>query len=119
MLESYVQVKSEVEAMLWENREFEKLVNIDIGIVNEMIEFLKPIRKCSRSLSGDKYPTIHLVPYMYAWLKLEIGIKKSDSHEMKSLQRQAEVCFHEYLTLDPFYYMACILNPKYCFRFDY
>lgn len=112
MLESYVAVKADVEVMLLERREFERLANIDNGIVDELIKFFIPIRKCSSILSGDKYPTIHLVAVEFSKLKLAIMVNETDSSEIKVLKNQAAICFEEYLDTSIFLCMACILHPK-------
>lgn len=97
LLESYVKVKLQVETALLERREFDRLINIDSDKLDELIKFLQPIRKCSETLTGDKYPTIHLVAMSLSLLRGEIKIKKTDSDEMKILKRHSANCFDQFL----------------------
>jgi len=112
LLESYVKVKSQVEELLLQRRQFNKLADIDDGILHEIIAFLEPIRKCSKDLSGDTYPTIQRVALSFSLLKEEIQIKDTDSEEMKILKRNSEHCFEEFLVTTDFLLVACMLHPK-------
>jgi hypothetical protein len=111
MLESFLNVSSEVRLLLLERNKLDKLVGIDDTIIKELVDFLLPFRDCSEKLSGEKYPTINLVALYFHKLAIHITVKESDSTEMQNLKTQAGICFEEYCTLSTIYYAACALDP--------
>lgn len=112
MMESYVKVREEVETLLLKNKKLDKIQDIDNNVLDELISFLSPIRKCSKTLSGDKYPTIQLVAICYTELKEEINNFKPKSNEMTLLVQQAKICAEEYVVISDLHYMASILDPR-------
>ncbi len=113
MLESYVKVKDEVETLLLKQRKLEKIKDIDVDLLNELIDFLRPIEKCSKTLSGDKYPTINLVAVSFAELKEKVWNFEATSDVMKILVEHAKLCFQKYIVTSDIHYMACLLDPRY------
>lgn len=112
MLEAYVKVKEEVEILLLKQRKLEKIKDIDHDLLDELINFLRPIRNCSTTLSGDKYPTINLVAVSYAELKDKIWQFEAESDEMDSLVKHAKLCFKKYIVTTDIHYVTCLLDSR-------
>ncbi|KAJ6641593.1 Transposable element Hobo transposase, partial [Pseudolycoriella hygida] len=89
------------------------LGNINDSSLKELQAFLQPIAEASEILSGDTYPTIHLVALFLLQLEDHIKVKSSDSHEMRALKAQAALCFEEYCEPDEFCCMAAMFDPRY------
>ncbi|XP_021960628.2 uncharacterized protein LOC110856457 [Folsomia candida] len=113
MLESYLKSAQEVQQILLEKGKLQKLSSIDISIVQELVGFLKPFLECSASLSGDKYPPIHLVAPWFLKLRRHLQEDENDSAEIRLLKQQGHICLQEYMKIDSFLWTACLLNPRY------
>lgn len=101
-----------MQRLLLQNRQLEKIKDIDHDLLEELIRFLRPIRKCSQTLSGDKYPTIHLVAICFSELCDEIQSFEATSDDMLRLQEQAKICLKDYVVTEDIHYMTCILDPR-------
>lgn len=112
MLESFVKVKDEVETLLLRQHKLEKIKDIEYNLLDELIIFLRPIRECSKRLSGDKYPTINLVAVSYAELAESIEKFEAKSMEMELLVANAKLCFEKYIVTSSLHYMTCMLDPR-------
>ncbi|OXA39143.1 zinc finger BED domain-containing protein 1-like [Folsomia candida] len=113
MLESYARSSQEVKKILCEKQKLDKISKIDDDVVNQLIGFLKPFSECAEILSGDKYPTIHLVALWHYKLNQHIDVRADDSSEIKLLKEQCRRCMQEYLNLEDLHYIACTLDPHY------
>lgn len=109
---SYLQVKDEVKELCLRNNSLKHISHITDSSLQELEKFLQPIAEASEVLSGDKYPTIHLIALFFQQLEEHIQINSSDSSEMKALKRQAALTFEEYCQLDDFCYMAAMFDPR-------
>lgn len=112
MLESYARSSQEVKKILCEKQKLDKISKIDDDVVNQLIGFLKPFSECAEILSGDKYPTIHLVALWHYKLNQHIDVRADDSSEIKLLKEQCRRCMQEYLNLEDLHYIACTLDPQ-------
>lgn len=112
MLESFDRNINEVKSILLQNDRLDKLMPINIALVKELISFLTPFKECSETLSGDDYPTLHLVAPWFIDLQEHIKVKAGDSVEMKTLKEQSAHCFRKYLVIEDYHYVACILDPR-------
>ena len=113
MLESYLKSMNGVKELLEERGELYRIEDIDEKLLRELCEFLKPFQECSESLSGDTYPTIHLVAPWFHKLRNHINIQQGDSTEMKILKRHGAALVDEYLAIEDIYYGATMLDPRF------
>ncbi|OXA36831.1 Zinc finger BED domain-containing protein 1 [Folsomia candida] len=113
MLESYLKSAHEVQQILIDNGKLQKISNIEISIVQELVNLLKPFLECSTSLSGDKYPTIHLVAPWFLTLRRHLQQEESDSAEIRLLKQQGLTCLQEYMKIDSFLWSAYLFNPRF------
>lgn len=111
MLESYLRSADEVKQILLEKKKVDKISKISDDVVDSLVDFLKPFQECTEALSGDKYPTLHLVAIWHWKLVLHMIRKETDSEEMSKLKGQARLCFEEYFVVQTIHYFACVLHP--------
>lgn len=107
----FLQSYSDLKALLEKREEAHRLENFEFRVVEEIVNFLKPFHECSVEFQADKVPTVYKVaPWVH---KLELHLQENvrDSALIKAIKREAKKYFAKYLTLDDFYYMACLLNP--------
>ncbi|KAJ6640386.1 E3 SUMO-protein ligase ZBED1, partial [Pseudolycoriella hygida] len=103
----------EVKELCLRKDSLKHISSINDSPLKELQAFLQPIAEASEILSGDTYPTIHLVALFLLQLEDHIKVKSSDSHEMRALKAQAALCFEEYCEPDEFCYMAAMFDPRY------
>lgn len=113
MLESYLKSMKGVKELLEERGESYRIDDIDEKLLRELCEFLKPFKECSDSLSGDTYPTIHLVAPWFHKLRNHVNIQQADSTEMRILKRHGATFVDEYLKIEDIYYGASMLDPRF------
>jgi len=114
MMESYIKVASEVKKLLLDRNELDRISGINDSYVQEMINLLTPLKQCSEIMSSDKVPTVHLIAPWFHRIRDNFQIKENDNEEIKILKKHAkEELLKEYILIEDFQYMACILNPWY------
>ena len=91
LINSYLDMKNEIAALLLEIGKLEKVSSINNAILEEFSKFLQPFKDSSDILSGDKYPTINLVALHFNMLEKHIEITHNDSCEMRNLKVRQHV----------------------------
>ncbi|KAJ6633949.1 hypothetical protein Bhyg_17898, partial [Pseudolycoriella hygida] len=109
----FLSLSDEVKELCLRKDSLKHISSINDSPLKELQAFLQPIAEASEILSGDTYPTIHLVALFLLQLEDHIKVKSSDSHEMRALKAQAALCFEEYCEPDEFCYMAAMFDPRY------
>lgn len=112
MLKSYLAASVQIKQILLDRNDLHKIARIDDDLVKELIDFLQFFDECSKTLSGDNYPTFHLVALWISKLQSHIQVRDIDSVELQNLKKQAATCFDDYCKLDDLYYVACMFDPR-------
>jgi len=112
MLQSYQKSANEVKSILLAKNKLEKIVHIQDDVVCALIEFLRPFEECTKTFSGEKYPTIAYVALWHQKLYKHLQPNDTDSEEMAKLRSQALLCLDEYYCLEDIHLASCMLNPR-------
>ena len=113
MLESYIKLKDEVECVLKERGQLQRLVAIDNSIVMTLIAFLQPFKEATEYVEGDAYPTIHRVIMWKEKLLRCMTACPTDSGLLKFLKSRGIRCISEKFEISSIHMIALFLNPKF------
>jgi len=113
MIHSFVSVYPELPGVIKDRDQKQKLDDIDYDVLLEFIQYFKYFVDVTELLSGDKYPTIHLVLPLRQQL---INISKpcaSDSHAILCLKKDMFREITSYWELEDAHHIAVVLHPNF------
>jgi len=113
MLKSFSRVYNEVKTILQSKKQEQRLVGIELAVVNSLIKFLKPFKDASLALEGDHFSTLH---HVFQWqLKLQRCLQKnlSDLPLIAFLKNRADHAINAKFVVNYFCLLALFFNPKF------
>ena len=104
---------SEIESLLQEKNQEERLEGIDISLMEDLINFLMPFKHISDAMEGDKYPTLHCVLLWKRKLLDHCKFNMSDSKIIHVLKSRVDSVIQEKWIDYKLYKIALFLFPKF------
>ncbi len=113
MIHSFVSVYPELPGVIKDRDQKQKLDVIDYDVLLEFSKYFKYFVDVTEVLSGDKYPTIHLVlPLRQQLINLSRPCA-SDSHAILGLKKYMLREIASYWELEDAHYIAVVLHPNF------
>ena len=89
-----------------------QLLDINDGLLQDILSVLSHFDSTTRLLSADKEPTIHLVILVKRQLERNLAIGIEDSPIISLLKRRLHNMLEKYFPVQPFHMMATLLDPN-------
>jgi len=86
---------SEIQAILQEKNQEQRLEGIDIALMGDLTKFLMPFKHISDAMEGDKHPTLHCVLLWKRKLVDHCKCSMSDSKIIQILNRRVDSLIQE------------------------
>ncbi|KAG4078080.1 hypothetical protein HA402_002131 [Bradysia odoriphaga] len=111
MLQSVVQLHSEIMPLLSKKRREDW--SVDIELANEIITFLKPFKEACKSMEGDSYCTSNKILLWWAELSEHLNEEICTRPSMKIVFRIARKFFKKKYSINMDNKVDCFLDPRY------
>jgi len=112
MIESYVKSSTEVQALLLENKQLERLSGIKDKVLADLLCVIKPFRKASEELSAEKVVTVDKIVPTYFLLIRHLKTNEDDSDITMRIKLSLIEWFNKYYILEGIHIAATALNPR-------
>ncbi len=112
MLESYKSSASEIEPILLEKKQLNRLIGLNEDLITELIQVLKPFKITSDIFSSEKVVTVDKIVLKHHYLEKHLEEKQDDSPQIRRLKSKLRDLFKHYYVLDNVHYAALALNPR-------
>jgi len=113
VLESVHKVFPEIQSLLCEKNQKDRLTNIDVMLMEDVIQFLLPFKLISEAMEDDRYPTIHGV---LLWKRKLLDHCKADFNDVpviRILKRKVTDLISNKWPDTDFHKIALFLFPKF------
>lgn len=111
MLQSIVDQHSEIMLLLSKKQRLDW--SIDVDLVNEIIDFLKPFKEACKSMEGDTYCTSNKILLWWAELSEHLNEECCTRPSMKAVFRIARGFFGRKYSISMENKIDCLLDPRY------
>ena len=118
LLQSLMTELEEIKNILHQEKlydKLEKLNNIDVDLLSQLIDFLKPFHEATVYLSKDAVPTLPDVWPMFHKLKRVCSVVDTDLEPIKDLKATFMKCLEEKYQIDTNHKLGTLICPDYKF----
>ncbi|CAL8136364.1 unnamed protein product [Orchesella dallaii] len=113
MIESYVKSSCEVQAILTEDKEMDRISDLNEVVLIDLLNVIKPFKSAFEDFSVETNITVDKVVPMFFLLSKYLEITKDDSEIIKNLKLNMKEMFLKYYTLENIHIAATALNPRF------
>ena len=112
-LQSVQKVFPEIQSLLCEKNQEDRIATIDVMLMEELVQFLLPFKLISEAMEGDRYPTFHGVLLWKRKLLDHCEIALNDTPVVCILKRKVKELISEKWQDTSFHKVALFLFPKF------
>lgn len=113
MLESVTNQETQIKQLLLDKDELKRIENVDFSLLRQFCSFLQPLKHATKTMEGDKQPTLHLVALWYHRLLTHTAVEPLDSELIRQLKTRLAEAIKLKFALSTTHLLALFLHPQY------
>ena len=113
MLKKFNEQQKNVESVLNESGQEQRLIDVNWTVIEILIKFLTPFQTITDILQADKLPTIHKVYQCYHKVITSMAASLTDTALLQFLKNRGMACLKQKFEIHDLHLLALFLNPKY------